>query len=77
MPCLAGERTNEVFLDDVFVPDDYVVGELNKGFYYVSEALDFERFTLFTISAFARKYEALRDVPAHRDPGRQADARRP
>src|SRR5918992_1570838 len=61
MPCLAGERTNEVFLDDVFVPDDYVVGEINKGFYYVSEALDFERFTLFTISAFARKYEALRE----------------
>ncbi len=60
MPCLAGERTNEVFLDDVFVADDYVVGELNKGFYYISEALDFERFTLFTISAFAKKYEALR-----------------
>ncbi len=60
MPCLAGERTNEVFLDDVFVRDDYVVGELNKGFYYISEALDFERFTLFTVSAFAKKYEALR-----------------
>lgn len=60
MPCLAGERTNEVFLDDVFVGDEYVVGEVNKGFYYISEALDFERFTLFTISAFARKYEALR-----------------
>src|SRR5213593_2025916 len=60
MPCLAGERTNEVFLDDVFVPDDYVVGEVNKGFYYISEALDFERFTLFTVSAFVKKYEALR-----------------
>ncbi len=60
MPCLAGERTNEVFLDDVFVGDEYVVGELNKGFYYISEALDFERFTLFTVSAFAKKYEALR-----------------
>ena len=60
MPCLAGERTNEVFLDDVFVGDEYVVGELNKGFYYISEALDFERFTLFTVSAFAKKYHALR-----------------
>src|SRR4051812_32741414 len=60
MPCLAGERTNEVFLDDVFVPDDHVVGEVNKGFYYISEALDFERFTLFTVSAFVKKYEALR-----------------
>jgi alkylation response protein AidB-like acyl-CoA dehydrogenase len=60
MPCLAGERTNEVFLDDVFVGDEYVVGEVNKGFYYISEALDFERFTLFTVSAFMKKYEALR-----------------
>ena len=55
------EITNEVFLDDVFVPDDYVVGEVNKGWYYVSEALDFERFTLFTIAAYVRKWEAARD----------------
>lgn len=61
MPCLARERTNEVFLDDVFVSDEYVVGEVNKGFYYISEALDFERFTLFTVSAFVKKYTALRD----------------
>jgi alkylation response protein AidB-like acyl-CoA dehydrogenase len=46
----------------VFVHDDYVVGEVNKGFYYVSEALDFERFTLYTVSAYVRKYEALRDA---------------
>ena len=55
------EITNEVFLENVFVPDDYVVGEVNRGFYYVSEALDFERFTLFTISAYVKKYEAYRD----------------
>ena len=28
---MGDERTNEVFLDDVFVPDDYVVGEVNHG----------------------------------------------
>jgi len=62
MDCIGdNERTNEVFLDNVFVPDDYVVGEVNKGWYYVSEALDFERFTLFTVSAYVRKYEAVRD----------------
>ena len=54
------EITNEVFLDDVFVHDDYVVGDVNKGWYYVSEALDFERFTLFTISAYVKKWEAAR-----------------
>src|SRR5437867_736042 len=56
-----GERTNEVFLDNVFVDDDHVVGEVNKGWYYISEALDFERFTLFTVTAYVKKYEALRD----------------
>jgi alkylation response protein AidB-like acyl-CoA dehydrogenase len=56
-----GERTNEVFLDGVFVDDDHVVGEVNKGWYYISEALDFERFTLFTVTAYVKKYEALRD----------------
>ena len=28
---MGDERTNEVYLDNVFVPDDYVVGELNHG----------------------------------------------
>jgi hypothetical protein len=61
MPTIGDERVNEVFLDDVFVPDEYVVGEVGRGFYYVSEALDFERFTLYTVSAYVKKYERLRD----------------
>jgi alkylation response protein AidB-like acyl-CoA dehydrogenase len=61
MDTIGDERTNEVFLDDVWVGDDYVVGEVNKGWYYISEALDFERFTLFTISAYVKRYQALRE----------------
>jgi len=61
MDTIGDERTNEVFLDDVFVDDDHVVGEVNKGWYYISEALDFERFTLFTVSAYIKRYERLRD----------------
>ena len=61
MDTIGDERVNEVFLDDVFVPDDFVVGEVNQGWYYVSEALDFERFTLFTVSAYVRKYEVFRE----------------
>ena len=61
MDTIGDERTNEVFLDDVFVSDDYVVGEVNKGWYYISEALDFERFTLFTVSAYIKRYERMRD----------------
>ncbi len=56
---MGDERTNEVYLDDVFVPDDYVVGELNKGFQYISEALDLERFTLFTYSPIAQRLDLL------------------
>jgi alkylation response protein AidB-like acyl-CoA dehydrogenase len=58
---MGDERTNEVYLDDVFVPDDHVVGELNKGFQYISEALDLERFTLFTFSPIAQRLDLLVD----------------
>ena len=56
---MGDERTNEVFLNDVFVPDEYVVGEVNHGFQYISEALDLERFTMFTISPMVQRFELL------------------
>ena len=62
---MGDERTNEVYLDDVFVPDDYVVGELNKGFQYISEALDLERFTLFTYSPIAQRLDLLTEYVKH------------
>src|ERR1700761_3233374 len=56
---MGDERTNEVFLNDVFVPDDYVVGEVGRGFQYISEALDLERFTMFTFSPIQQRFEVL------------------
>ena len=56
---MGDERTNEVFLNDVFVPDEYVVGEVNHGFQYISEALDLERFSMFTISPMVQRFELL------------------
>ena len=56
---MGDERTNEVFLNDVFVPDEYVVGEVNHGFQYISEALDLERFTMFTISPIQQRFDLL------------------
>lgn len=56
---MGDERTNEVFLNDVWVSDDYVVGELHRGFQYISEALDLERFTMFTISPILQRLELL------------------
>ncbi|MHB8219916.1 MAG: acyl-CoA dehydrogenase family protein [Acidimicrobiales bacterium] len=58
---MGDERTNEVYLDDVFVPDDHVVGEVNRGFQYISEALDLERFTMFTFSPIAQRLDLLID----------------
>jgi alkylation response protein AidB-like acyl-CoA dehydrogenase len=53
------ERTNEVFLEDVWVSDDYVVGEVNKGFQYIAQALDLERFTMFTYSPIKQRLDLL------------------
>jgi hypothetical protein len=56
---MAGWQTNEVFYDDVLVPRKNLVGELNKGFLYIMQALDYER--MFPLSAYTRIYEKLVD----------------
>ncbi len=43
---MAGERTNEVFYDDVRVPRKNRIGEENQGWGYLREALGFERMAL-------------------------------
>jgi alkylation response protein AidB-like acyl-CoA dehydrogenase len=58
---MGDERTNEVFINDVFVPDHYVVGEVNHGFQYISQALDLERFTMFTFSPIRQRLDLLTD----------------
>jgi alkylation response protein AidB-like acyl-CoA dehydrogenase len=54
-----------------------VVGEVNHGFQYISEALDLERFTMFTFAPIAQRFSVLsgyvsratRDgVPLREDP---------
>jgi len=56
---LGEHRTNSVFLEDVWVHDEYRVGELNKGWVYICEALDFERFAIYTISPLEVKLERM------------------
>ena len=58
---MGDERTNDVFFDDVRVPNDYVVGDLGRGFQYISEALDLERFTMFTFSPIKARLDLLID----------------
>jgi len=43
----------------VFVPHEYVAGEVGRGFQYISQALDLERFTMFTISPIQQRLDLL------------------
>ncbi|MBC2778976.1 acyl-CoA dehydrogenase family protein [Parasphingopyxis marina] len=54
--------TNQVFIDDVFVGDDYLVGEVDRGWTYICEALDYERFTFYTFSPLEEKLKALKET---------------
>jgi len=58
---IGDERTNDVFFDDVFVADEYVVGEVNRGWTYICEALDLERFAMMPVGPLEMKVEALCD----------------
>jgi alkylation response protein AidB-like acyl-CoA dehydrogenase len=53
------ERTNEVYFDDVRVPKSRLVGEENRGWYYIMEALDYERFTIISFVPTIRRFEKL------------------
>ncbi len=50
---------NEVFLDDVRVPKDALVGERNQGWYQLAMALDYERSLIGTAAANQRLIEEL------------------
>jgi alkylation response protein AidB-like acyl-CoA dehydrogenase len=74
---IGDERTNEVFFDDVFVGDEFVVGQVNHGWTYICEALDLERFAMMPVGPLEKKVEALTDwaraavrdgVPVRKDP---------
>jgi 3-oxocholest-4-en-26-oyl-CoA dehydrogenase alpha subunit len=52
-------RTNQVFYDDVKVPKEALVGQKNRGFYYILEALDYERIS--SASGLERDLQELID----------------
>jgi alkylation response protein AidB-like acyl-CoA dehydrogenase len=59
LPTIGKDTTNQVFFKDVFVPDEYLVGKRGQGFQMISEALDLERFTMFTLSPIADRTRVL------------------
>jgi alkylation response protein AidB-like acyl-CoA dehydrogenase len=54
---LGGGRTNITFFDGVRVPAENLVGEENRGWYYVAGALDLERAALFPWGGLRRDYD--------------------
>ena len=62
------ELFNEVFLDDVFVPDDCVVGEINGGWKVARSTLANERVSLSQSWTSGFGVAELLDVVAGRDP---------
>ena len=54
---MSGERTNEVFYENVRVPKENLVGEKNRGFYHMMVALSFER--MFPLGHLDRALEDL------------------
>ncbi len=54
-----GERTNDVFFDNVRVPKERLVGEENHGWQYITEALTYERFAMTSIAPTVRKFDRL------------------
>ena len=77
------ELFNEVFFDDVFVPDEMVVGEVNDGWRLARTTLANERVAMAHGTALGNPMEELlRTVaeleldPADAGPARRADRRR-
>jgi alkylation response protein AidB-like acyl-CoA dehydrogenase len=66
---VGGRRTNEVFYDNVKLPKDCLVGEVHKGFYYILEALDYERIS--TVGGLQRDLQEI--VGYAKDAGKSKD----
>ena len=62
---MGDSRTNETYWDNVRVPRENLVGEQNRGWYYLAAALDFERLAVFTVGGFRAAFDRL--VAAVRD----------
>ncbi|HLB26193.1 MAG TPA: acyl-CoA dehydrogenase family protein [Dehalococcoidia bacterium] len=57
---MAGRHTfNEIFFDNVRIPRDCLVGELNRGWYVAAATLDFERSGINRVVTGIRVYEDL------------------
>ena len=68
---MGGGRTNFTFYDDVRVPASALVGEENRGWYYMTTQLDFERVAISPVAEIERIFDSL--CEAFRERGIGAD----
>ena len=59
MPTLAGATVGATYYDDVRVPADHLLGEENKGWDYIREALDLDRTSGITYGHLPLRLEEL------------------
>jgi alkylation response protein AidB-like acyl-CoA dehydrogenase len=50
---------NQVFFENVRIPKNYLVGEVNRGWYQVAVSLDFERSSISGVARSEGYYEAI------------------
>jgi 3-oxocholest-4-en-26-oyl-CoA dehydrogenase alpha subunit len=62
----SGYRTNEVHFRDVRVPVSNLVGDVNRGWTYITGALDLERGALTNAGDLRRAVDDLRELAQHR-----------
>ena len=65
---MGGLRTNEVHYDNVKVSKECLVGEKNRGFYYILEALDYER--IYTVNSLSKLFGDIVDYTKERGKNR-------
>jgi alkylation response protein AidB-like acyl-CoA dehydrogenase len=63
----SGYRTNEAFFDEVRVPVGNLIGEINRGWTYITGALDLERGALTNAGDLRRALDDLTDLAARDD----------
>ncbi len=70
-------RTNQVFFDKVKIPKERLVGEVNKGFYYMMQALDYERFAILSFASRVRRFNNIANYYRDADFGGEKPANDP
>jgi alkylation response protein AidB-like acyl-CoA dehydrogenase len=66
---LGRHQFNQVFFDNVRVPRDCLLGELNRGWYVATATLDFERSGIQRVTASYRTYGQLVDYARETERG--------